>query len=237
MNFDLIEKLIRLANNNPNENEANLAARKVCKFLHDHKFHDQPIRGYSAVQPPPPQYKSASNPRPSNYPFEDFFKERKNQWDGFGKPPKQEKTASEKAREDETKRRASWTSVDYDESGSFNSDLYDIINQILKDRKSSGKSVDNDNDNEYWFNELNRQKQERDKARSYGSTKSSENPYRQWVDPNWKPPSKQKEERLLKCKKCGNSKLTKFVGLPELYECNTCQWTAYEETSKNATKR
>jgi len=38
MNFDLIQKLIKLANNNPNENEANLAARKVCKMLVDYTF-------------------------------------------------------------------------------------------------------------------------------------------------------------------------------------------------------
>jgi len=33
MNIDLIIKLARLANENPNENEANLAARKVCKLI------------------------------------------------------------------------------------------------------------------------------------------------------------------------------------------------------------
>ncbi len=33
MNLDLLKKLTRLANNNPNDNEANLAARKVCKML------------------------------------------------------------------------------------------------------------------------------------------------------------------------------------------------------------
>jgi len=33
MNIDLLKKLVRLATNNPNDNEANLAARKVCKML------------------------------------------------------------------------------------------------------------------------------------------------------------------------------------------------------------
>jgi hypothetical protein len=33
MNLDLLKKLTRLANNNPNDNEANLAARKVCQML------------------------------------------------------------------------------------------------------------------------------------------------------------------------------------------------------------
>lgn len=38
MNIELIKKLIALANNNPNENEANLSARKVCQLLKDYNF-------------------------------------------------------------------------------------------------------------------------------------------------------------------------------------------------------
>lgn len=38
MNFELLKKLTRLANNNPNDNEANLAARKVCKMLAESDF-------------------------------------------------------------------------------------------------------------------------------------------------------------------------------------------------------
>lgn len=33
MNWDQLEGLVKLANNNPNENEANAAARKVCSVL------------------------------------------------------------------------------------------------------------------------------------------------------------------------------------------------------------
>lgn len=35
MDIEKIKKLIRLANNNPNEHEANLAARKACKLIED----------------------------------------------------------------------------------------------------------------------------------------------------------------------------------------------------------
>lgn len=38
MNLELIKKLVKLANNNPNENEANLAARKVCRMIEEGKF-------------------------------------------------------------------------------------------------------------------------------------------------------------------------------------------------------
>jgi len=38
MNIELIKKLIKLANNNPNEHEANLAARKACHLIEEGKF-------------------------------------------------------------------------------------------------------------------------------------------------------------------------------------------------------
>lgn len=38
MNKDLIIKLAKLANNNPNEHEANSAARRVCKLLAEANF-------------------------------------------------------------------------------------------------------------------------------------------------------------------------------------------------------
>lgn len=38
MNFEQIKKLIRPANNNPNDNEANLAAREVCRRLASYEF-------------------------------------------------------------------------------------------------------------------------------------------------------------------------------------------------------
>lgn len=38
MDLDILKKLVRLANNNPNEHEANSAARKVCKILEEDGF-------------------------------------------------------------------------------------------------------------------------------------------------------------------------------------------------------
>lgn len=50
MDTDKIQKLIRLANNNPNEHEANLAARKVCKMLADYRFNG--VNSSKATPPP-----------------------------------------------------------------------------------------------------------------------------------------------------------------------------------------
>lgn len=38
MNLELIIKLAKLANNNPNDNEANAASRKVCRLIEEGKF-------------------------------------------------------------------------------------------------------------------------------------------------------------------------------------------------------
>lgn len=38
MTLDQLKKLVRLANNNPNDHEANAAARKVCRTLEENKF-------------------------------------------------------------------------------------------------------------------------------------------------------------------------------------------------------
>jgi hypothetical protein len=38
MNLDQIKKLVKLANNNPNEHEANSAARMVCKLIEEAEF-------------------------------------------------------------------------------------------------------------------------------------------------------------------------------------------------------
>ncbi len=61
--IDMIQKLIRLANNNPNDNEANLAARRVCKMLTDYLFPYIPISN--------PKVQSASSP-PFD-PYQDLY--------------------------------------------------------------------------------------------------------------------------------------------------------------------
>lgn len=62
MKLEILQKLIALANNNPNENEANLAARKVCKALIEHKFN---ITGGTTSTNTPPKPPPSSRPNPA----------------------------------------------------------------------------------------------------------------------------------------------------------------------------
>jgi hypothetical protein len=59
MNYDLIIKLAKLANNNPNDNEANQAARKVCRLLAEANFNFPAHNGDNSRRrpytPPPPE--------------------------------------------------------------------------------------------------------------------------------------------------------------------------------------
>jgi len=59
MNLKLLEKLVKLANNNPNDNEANLAARKACKMITEGNFIYTPDVPKQEERQPP--YKSPYN--------------------------------------------------------------------------------------------------------------------------------------------------------------------------------
>jgi hypothetical protein len=74
LDIDRLIKLIKLANNNPNDNEANLAARRVCKMIadNDYKFTTESPKSKPITYNGPIW---ESNP-PSSNPdwFTDFFK-------------------------------------------------------------------------------------------------------------------------------------------------------------------
>jgi hypothetical protein len=66
MNYDLIIKLAKLANNNPNDNEANMAARKVCKLLAESNFNFTTHNGDDSRRRP------SNPPPPSRSPYDDL---------------------------------------------------------------------------------------------------------------------------------------------------------------------
>lgn len=89
MNLDLIIKLVKLANNNPNENEANLAARKVCKLIAEGNFkfssngnitskpEEKPLTWNDVKRSTEPYWRSSG---PSRNPwdlFNDFYRENR----------------------------------------------------------------------------------------------------------------------------------------------------------------
>lgn len=158
MKLEILKKLIALANNNPNDNEANFAARKVCKALIEDKYVDQLKDIITPVsQTIPPNYK----PYPKQ---EQYYKEP---FDFYSNP--------------------------------FWEDFF----------KRATNSP---------FNEQSRWK----------SPPKNEPPKGPYYNPYTSEYETDKDTRKLKCKTCGKVKETKFRGLAEIFECNECQWTAYE---------
>lgn len=113
MKLEILKKLIALANNNPNDNEANLAARKVCKAL----VEDDYVAQLSEISPPIPpkatkttkswdpyqdiydlmnraaaereRQRKAYTP---NNPYEGYWRDmRSGQWSGFNKSSEKQK--------------------------------------------------------------------------------------------------------------------------------------------------
>ncbi|HYV52408.1 MAG TPA: hypothetical protein VE971_03855 [Candidatus Eisenbacteria bacterium] len=153
MNFDLITKLAKLANNNPNENEANAAARKVCKLLAEANF----IFAKDAT--PPPNQQSEPRAQRQGNPFDtedlydilrnmgnrhyaygfDYDGPRQGEWTGFGgsRPksrPNPGPSDSEKRRRDENAEREYRQSEEY-KRRERDANMKKEAEQAEKDRK------------------------------------------------------------------------------------------------------
>jgi len=69
MDIEKLKKLIRLANNNPNEHEANLAARKACKALAEDDFKSLKATTWNDIKrTTEPTWKSSYKSNPVNRP-------------------------------------------------------------------------------------------------------------------------------------------------------------------------
>ncbi len=251
MKLEILNKLIALANNNPNEHEANTAARRVCKAIIEDKFviSGGPVTN-TTVPPKTSPKQQQSNPYDAyRYdPFEDIF----GGFGGFGgfrdryteeakqakqqkqEPPKQEKTQDQVEREVVRKREQTWKYEYYNPSTSsyYNPMMQKEFSNTFQEHWKYVFGVRHHSDNA-----------RANSQRNYG------------VPPNEKPPSSGpnpysgaqeefygfkgrkygKESRRLRCKTCGFVKNTKFMGLESLFECNDCQWD-FAKKQKEATK-
>lgn len=173
MNLDRLKKLVMLANHNPNDPEANRAARLVCKMIEeaDFVFHNpipptiQPVTTWKDVERnKEPDFKSTRTG-----PATDWM----NWYEKWQRQARESQEARTRSYDAETKSEPAYKSVEYD---------------------------------------------------YYGIDWGKAGPF------EWDGPYKRKPKRHLKCKTCGYIHETVFQGLPELFECNPCQWTAYQKS-------
>ena len=107
MNLDLLIKLVKLANNNPSENEANLAARKVCKMIEENKFvftntnQTPPSNPYQR----PPVYPNRGYRTDWDYGFSDLYEEVIRRQRENAERARKEREDREKRRKEEEERK------------------------------------------------------------------------------------------------------------------------------------
>lgn len=113
MNLDLLKKLLRLANNNPNDNEANLAARKVCRMLADAEEKGELRWGSKSKTSAQPQSQYQSRPYAS--PFESIIEQMRKMQEEEAKrraEASDERRRKEQQRQQSTGREARWSWFD-----------------------------------------------------------------------------------------------------------------------------
>jgi len=102
MDIEKLKAIIRLANNNPNDNEANLAARKACKILAEDDFRAlnqantitswKDIKRSTEPAWRSEPYGAQGSPEARAY-QEDWFRKWNAYWSNAEKEPTQDKTA------------------------------------------------------------------------------------------------------------------------------------------------
>lgn len=202
INLDLLKKYTRLANNNPNEHEANVAARRVCKMLEEANWNLGTI-----VPPIKPIVQPTSNPGPKDSDWvrnnwkptqaqEDFFREgrwKPPNWKPAGTSEYQQAQAQEHARQKQKDYVGDWYSY-YDEMG----DLGDAFWEKIKGNTK----------NPY-------QRYTEPPSPPDSSAKYDKN-----------------NKKILKCTICREDHNTGYIGHPGTYICNRCQWETFINKAK-----
>jgi len=175
MNLDLLQKLVKLANNNPNDNEANLAARKVCRIIEEGKFNfngngnvntnqhippKQPTTWNDVTRSTEPQWRSYSNPYSNAY--ADFFKQyytqaREGSYNSYNKDSRKRAEAKENSeRNRPPKRDIICTSCNKTFNSSYNKPEPFLCNDCQWKKYEGDKYKTNyDNRNKVYFISIN----------------------------------------------------------------------------------
>lgn len=94
-----------------------------------------------------------------------------------------------------------------------------------------------------WYEKWQKQNREAQEARTpnyddyFKNSPFSSEQRENWVNGEWnftreETKKKREHKRYLQCKTCSRMKETIFQGAAELFECNPCQWTAYQRSQQ-----
>lgn len=215
MKLDILEKLIRLANNNPNEAEANSAARKVCKSLADDSKLKEQAASKFTIQ-------TSQDPRSGDMII------RVSQLNLCDNPRVMELL---KALEHEINRPRTWNDVRRSEEPFWRSS-----------RPTSGFNWREESSYNHEQAEKARKEQERYTRREQEQARKMYeeffrqagvdaeeffNVHRKESKTNSRPP-----KQNLRCKDCGKTIETEFGGPPQMFQCYSCQFDEHNRQGK-----
>jgi hypothetical protein len=146
MNYDLIIKLAKLANNNPNDNEANMAARKVCKLLAESNFNFTTHNGDDSRRRP------SNPPPPSRSPYhdlEEMVREMNRQKEAQQRRDAENRRAQTEYEESEKRRKKTewdnpWTHTEYEYWDKNYSDPFDWSDSAERRRAADARKREDD---------------------------------------------------------------------------------------------
>lgn len=208
MNLELLKKLVRLANNNPNEHEANAASRRACKMIAENDFaifknSVENLQDQYTVRTPPQTYadvRRSAEPEFKSKPQETSYAKGPFDSDAF-------RDLFNRATRNPFYRSSSyWEAGDYRNIKCRVCHKYKDTEFVEKESEFMCSECMGKANTEPKYHPNDAKYYEQRKKRGFGD-----------------------EKQPLKCKTCGQIKLTLFIGLPDLFECNFCQWTAFEK--------
>lgn len=194
MDLDKLIKLTRLANNNPNENEANLAARKVCKMLEECNWK---LNGSS----------STSQTKRGPTTWADVKRSTEPWWKSTYQNYDWEK-AYRDAKERERKRK--------EEDAKYSKEYEAEERKFYKKCKFCGRKDYKTAEERKHYDPTKNESIYVCRDCAFNESKKYEYKHQKHKE-NYEPP-----ERVLKCKVCGKEVKTRFVGHSSQFTCTNC---------------
>lgn len=236
MNLDLVLKLVRLANNNPNDNEANLAARRVCQMLAT-AIEKGELR-WNVKRPVAPP---VSRPAPAPTTWNDVQRSTEPQWSS--RPP-QDAGADlwdmiNKIRQEE----GNWWHQRWSQPPPFTQPPPRSTEQTEQEQQQQKTRTAGQQVNDTWdYMYGGRRGGKTTEAEEYARQQAKKAQHYQNYQPitqkrDWTK-RERPEKRPLPCKDCKVEFQTSFVGHPSQFQCHVCYFNERRkaEEERNGTK-
>ncbi len=218
--LEIIKKLIRLANNNPNEHEANLAARKVCIMLADYQFYSSHEAVFGGARAPGKTGVNQSANNPSSDPIvdwmNDLFRKAEERTKQDGRNPFQARWSKNNTYKPHPKQEEFYKSYDY------------VWWDELNHRPANPDNIRHNPETNTWSEDGG--KTWRTEKDYYAKGQSP--PKYEFRNPTYEPPKPKPPKIQRVCSECGATVETRDHTY--YFICSKCHWHRYHKEKGEA---